>query len=93
MQVIYKILPDRTGCTLFRSIVTARKITNLDTALMITSLSVNSTANLFFTRRTITMQIMPINSDCATTTITPNFVALGWPTPSSLETLTLQKMC
>lgn len=71
------MVPDRTGCTLLRSIVTARKIANLDTAAWITLLSVKSTENLSFTRRRITMQIMPINSDVATTIITENFVALG----------------
>ena len=71
------MVPNRTSCTLLRSIVTARKIANLDTAAWITLLLVKSTENLSFTRRRITMQIMPINSDVATTIITENFVALG----------------
>ena len=81
--------PDKTGYTLFKSIVNASRGARRATALITSLLLVKATANSFLVMKIIAIKTTPTKKVVPTTTITENFAALGRPAPSSFETLTL----
>ena len=82
--------PERTGCTLFIMIDVASNGVSAITSCFTSSLLVNADGYWFLVMIKTKERRTPIKNELMTTTTTENFAVLGWPAPSSFDTLTLQ---
>lgn len=88
---IYYLSPDITGWMLFSIIVIPRRYAKLATAFCISLLLVKMMANWFLVARITAADMIPMQADSITVTMTEYFAALGCPEPSSFDTLTLKR--
>lgn len=83
-------LPERTGCTLSKSMEQANNGDKSTTALPTSSLSVNTYAKRPLRHKNNANVTHPMQSDVSVMVIIENFTLLELPLPSSFDTLTLQ---
>ena len=83
--------PDKTGCTLLRSMVKASKSESLSTASSTTALVVKMRAILLWRPMISTQKKSPITSEVVDDTMAANLAPMPFPAPSSLATRTLNK--
>ncbi|MQL82224.1 hypothetical protein Taro_014695, partial [Colocasia esculenta] len=89
-ETYHALVEFRTGWTLLRSIVAARRYASLAVSLATSGMSVNNLGRCTLAMRTRTMKRTPIRADVETATNTANLAAFAFPAPSSLDTRTLK---